>query len=327
MRFVKLIVCLLCSALLFTMSGCGAAQSGNWDCVWCVYWDTDIEEELTELKDNIGAVSLFSCYFDDEGKIYMPKELPELGKEIEHMGFSSAYLSFTNDVQHADGSSTQKDAALLKGLWKDENRMQTLADEVLAAAQLMDVSGIEIDFENIKEPEMWSDYSRFLHILWEKAKAQNLSMRVVLGVNAPIETCSFPEGPAYAVMCYNLYGTHSGPGPKADTEFLTETAKKFSSLQNVEYALAAGGFEWDADDKAVRSLTQEDAEALQAETKSVSERDELSQAQHYTYEKEGSRFTVWYGDAQTLAAWRSVILQTDQDARFNLWRAGGNRWK
>lgn len=343
MKVVKLISFLLCGVLFFTMNGCGVEKSssydvekssgydveksGRWSCAWCVYWDEDIREELTELKDNTETVSLFSCYFDDEGDIYIPENLSELQKLTENIGYSMTYLSFTNDVQHGDGSATQKDVAILQDLWQDEESMQHLADEILATAQLMNVRGIEIDFENITETEMWGDYSKFLNILWREARANNFSMRVILGVNAPIETCSFPEEPVYVVMCYNLYGTHSGPGPKADTEFLTKTAEKFSALQNVEYALATGGFQWDAGNKAVQSLTQEDAEALMTETGSVSERDEESWALYYYYEKEGSHFTVWYGDAQTLDAWRSVILKTDSDAKFNLWRVGGNKWK
>ena len=33
----------------------------------------------------------------------------------------------------------------------------------------------------------------------------------------------YSVGPEYMVMLYNLYGLHSGPGPKADGPFIEKT--------------------------------------------------------------------------------------------------------
>ena len=89
-----------------------------------------------------------------------------------------------------------------------------------------------------------------------------IRLRVVLPWDAP-KYAALPAGPEYTVMCYNLFGYHSGPGPKADVPFLTETCALY---QNQPYttrmAFANGGFAWR--DSGISALTQTEAEALAA---------------------------------------------------------------
>lgn len=304
-------------------------DTGRWNCAWYVYWDADVWDEfllLTE-KTELSAASMFSCYFSEDGQIYMPEGISVLREMAEELTFPVTYLSFTNDVQHNDGSAAQKDPEFLRDLWADAGRTEETASAMLAMARFLGADGIEIDFENIKEPELWTDYAQFLELIWDKAQAEELSMRVVLGVNTPVEDLDFPLGPEYSVMCYNLYGTHSGPGPKADIDFLKKIAVKFSKLQHVTYALATGGFEWNDDGIVIRSLTQESAETLAEESACKPGRDMSSGGLYYTYQDNGKKFTVWYADAKTLATWRSAILEVDSGAEFDLWRVGGNRWQ
>lgn len=304
-------------------------DTGRWNCAWYVYWDTDVLDEfllLTKTSD-FSAASMFSCYFSEDGQIYMPQGFSVLREMAEELAFPVTYLSYTNDVQHNDGSAAQKDPEFLRDLWADTERTEETADAMLAMTRSMGADGIEIDFENIKDPELWTGYAQFLELIWDKAQAEDLSMRVVLGVNTPVEDLDFPAGPEYSVMCYNLYGTHSGPGPKADTDFLKKTAEKFSKLQHVTFALATGGFEWNDDGAVTRSLTQEAAEMLAEEVMCEPKRDKSSGALYYTYQNNGKMFTVWYADAKTLEAWRSAILEVESGAEFDLWRVGGNRWQ
>lgn len=304
-------------------------DDGSWNCAWYVYWDSDVWDEfllLTEERE-LSSVSMFACYFSEDGQLYVPPGLSVLKEMAEELAFPAAYLSFTNDVQHTDGSATQKDPEFLRDLWADADRTEETAEALLAMTKSIGADGIEIDFENIKEPGLWEDYVRFLELVWDKAQAEGLSMRVVLGVNSPVGDYNFPTGPEYSVMCYNLYGTHSGPGPKADADFLKVTAEKFSQLQNVTYALATGGFEWNDGDVVTRSLTQEAAETLAEEYECELGRDKSSGVLYYIYQENREKYTVWYADEQTLAAWRSIILNVDSGAKFDLWRVGGNRWQ
>ena len=304
-------------------------DSGSWNHAWYVYWDMDVWDELLFLSEEteLSAASMFACYFDEDGQLYVPQGFPKLKEMAEELAFPVTYLSFTNDVHHADGSATQKDPKFLQDLWSDSERTEETAAEMLTLTKSMGADGIEIDFENIKELELWTNYIRFLELIWDKAQAEKLSMRVVLSVSAPVEDLNFPVGPEYSVMCYNLYGTHSGPGPKADTDFLKNTAEKFLKLQHISYALATGGFEWNDDGTVTRSLTQEAAEALAEEFACKPTRDKPSGALYYTFHDDGKKFTVWYADEQTLAAWQNEILGVNSEAEFDLWRVGGNRWQ
>lgn len=304
-------------------------DTGCWNHAWYVYWDVDVWDEFLFLTEEteLSSASMFACYFSEDGQLYVPQGFSKLKEMADEPAFPVTYLSFVNDVQHTDGSATQKDPEFLRDLWADAERTEETADAMVTMTKSMGADGIEIDFENIKEPELWTEYVRFLELIWDKAQAEELSMRVVLGVNASVEDLNLPTGPQYSVMCYNLYGTHSGPGPKADADFLTKTAEKFVELQDVTYALATGGFEWNDDGAVTRSLTQEAAEALAEESACKPRRDQSSQALYYTYQENGEKFTVWYADGQTLAAWRGVILDASSGAEFDLWRVGGNRWQ
>lgn len=304
-------------------------DTGGWNHAWYVYWDADVWDEFLLLTEEteLSSVGMFACYFSEDGQLYVPQGFQGLKEMAEELAFPVTYLSFVNDVQHTDGSATQKDSEFLRDLWSDAERTEETVDAMLAMAKSMRANGIEIDFENLKELGLWTEYVRFLDLIWDKAQAKDLSMRVVLGVNTPVEDLNFPTGPEYSVMCYNLYGTHSGPGPKADADFLKKTAEKFVELQNVTYALATGGFEWNDGGVVTHSLTQEESEALAEEFMCEPRRDKSSGALYYTYQKNGEKFTVWYADRQTLAAWRGTILDASPGAGFDLWRVGGNRWQ
>lgn len=298
----------------------------GWNCAWCVYWDADVTEELTALRRVTDSLCLFAGYFDDDAHVYMPEGMLQNRALLTELRAPMVYVSFTNDVQHPDGTATQKDVRLLTKLCSDAARMEAAADELLDAVRDLDANGIEIDFENMKDDETWALYGSFLQVVADKAEQRRAAMRVVLPVTAPVDTLTLPENAEYVVMCYNLHGLGSDPGPKADAAFLRRTAEKFSVLPNAVYALSTGGFVWDADGQGVRSLTQAQAQALAADSRAATSRDDDSGALYFTYRDGGESYTVWYADAQTLADWRGVILATDPDARFDLWRAGGNTW-
>lgn len=297
--------------LIFLLTGgCRGRQPPDenlkWDTAWVVYWDP-------ELKERAEKFCLFSCLFEESGEVILPQELEEIKDELP----GTVFLSFTNDVRHPDGTAVQKDAAFLEQQWKDPG-MEEMIDSILELSSSFGAGGIEIDFENLGKAGLWEKFITFLEKLYSRTEEEGLPLRVVLGVDAPVE--DLPEGPEYAVMCYNLYGTHSGPGPKADLAFLEDTAGRFSSLPGIHYALATGGFLWKGEE--VQSLTQVQAEEMAAEKNAKPGRDPGSYALSFSWREA----TVWYADGTTLARWQQQIREVDGDARFDLWRAGGNRF-
>jgi spore germination protein YaaH len=133
----------------------------------------------------------------------------------------------------------------------------------------------------------------------------------------------FPMGPEYVVMCYNLYGTHSGPGPKADADFLDTTMEKNKRLPGqVTMAFANGGFQWD-DDGQCTALTQVQALKKMEQITGEAVRDPKSNALSFTYEEDKRHYTVWFADGNTISYW--ISLAHDNGYRsFAIWRLGGN---
>ena len=174
-----------------------------WDGVWLVYWDAQGVSEAAGRQPSPKTNVAFACYYDDAGAIYIPDALTELCGEIKALP-GAHYLSVTNDVQHADGTVTQKDPEILSLLFSGgEATAQALLDQV----RQLGFDGLEIDFENIRALPLWQRYAEFLSLLWVRASASGISLRVVLPFSTPVEDVPLPEGPAYTVMCYNLFGT------------------------------------------------------------------------------------------------------------------------
>lgn len=92
--------------------------------------------------------------------------------------------------------------------------------------------GIEIDYEGMKENlELWSLFVDFLENLQIEADKENLKLRVLLEPNFPLDSIILPEGPEYTIMCYNLHGTGTKPGPKADKNFILNMVEKWKNYQ------------------------------------------------------------------------------------------------
>lgn len=285
------------------------------DTAWTVYWD-----ENAKAPDNCNLV-LFSCYFNDDGTLYVPPALEARAPTPVSAGYQT-YLSFTNDIQHADGSATQKSPELLQWLFESEQRMSDTLEEMIRLAQQWSCQGIELDFEKLgKDMQLWEGMMQFIQLARQQTQDQGMLLRVVLPCNAPVEELTLPENITYSVMCYNLYGSHSGPGAKADKDFLTQVAQRFSGIPNIHFALANGGFVWDSNDKTVQSVTGIEAKARARKFGASVCGDKSSGAYHYTYRSEGETFTVWYGDAKTLVYWQEVLRTAlGREPLVDLWR-------
>src|SRR5690606_32889434 len=118
---------------------------------------------------------------------------------------------------------------------------------IVALVEAYDLDGVEIDYERIGDGD-WDNMTAFIAALYQELSARGLSLRVVLEPRAPIERLSLPRGPVYVMMAYNLYGSHSGPGPKADDAFIRQLAKRMDRLPGSQnrIAFATGGFDWPA---------------------------------------------------------------------------------
>ncbi|HWR21954.1 MAG TPA: glycosyl hydrolase [Feifaniaceae bacterium] len=293
---------------------------------WAAYWDTErVSAELSLLAPELKSVSVFSALFRADGSLYVPEETAALLAFIQEQfgGTQDIYLTFVNDIARKGGGFSLKDTALLERLFADEERMDAHIKEMIALAQEFRCDGIELDYEAMRKvPGLWKPFAAFLGRLYDAAQEAGLLCRVVLEPSALCKA-KYPEGPDYVLMCYNLYGSHSGPGPKADIRFLNALADESRDLLNLSFALSTGGFDWDEDGEAAQ-LTEREAETLRTAQGIPPERDEGSGALHFTYTAEdGTQHEVWYADGETLTIWMRAVKEKGV-SRFAIWRAGGN---
>lgn len=298
--------------------------------LWTVYWDFEhASNEIEYIKPIVGEISYFAAYFNENSEVFIPENITKLqlsskskfkDTDILH------YISIVNDRINKDGSTSLKDKELLYNLLTDEKNRKNHMDNLINICIENDYDGIEIDYEGLKDDELlWPYFLEFCNDLYQSLALKGLEMRIVLEPSAPIGDYDFPEGPDYVVMCYNLHGPNSKPGPKANREFLQHLSQKTKGLPGkINFALATGGFDWDSEGN-ITSITEEKGFKLMEEYNAAYIRDEESQCIVYNYkDKDSVEHEVWFADATTLSYWID-ILQSEGNTDFSLWRLGGNR--
>lgn len=292
--------------------------------VWSVYWDCEDDwDVLKEQGQKLHAVSLFAAYFED-GVLKIPEPVERMQGKIsrsEKTKELGTYLSVVNDVVKG-GKTTQKDTEILQTLLGTEESREAHATELVKIAVEGGYGGIEIDYEKIRSDlGLWENFLKFENVLIEKAEQEGLGIRIILEPSTPADQLSFPDGAEYVVMCYNLYGNGTDPGPKADFAFLEEMVRKFQGLPNVSYALANGGYDWESGSKKAVQRRASEIEALIRETGSTAERDEDSGALSVSCRIDGKDHTIWYADETTLAMWAEKLRElSGTDVKISLWR-------
>ena len=290
---------------------------------WVVYWDTEgVEAEIESLGSNLDTIVCFEALYANDKTISHPEGCDELLNMLkEKYSDKTIYLSYVNDYQNADGSYSQKDVDLLREIFASEDSMNTYADAIVADAKASLVDGVELDYENMRKDEaLFAPYARFIEILYNKCIENELSFRVATEYQTGIK-CQLINGPEYVVMCYNLYGYGTSPGPKADMAYLAACYENFAYLEHVVFAFSLGGFKWNGDN--VSALKENEALNL-ANLAGADIQREPSGAAYYSFEEvDKTTSTVYYADGATINSWKGYIKDKGRD-NFALWRLGGN---
>jgi spore germination protein len=288
---------------------------------WITYWDSARgREEAQRLKDRFKDLSYFAAYFDDKGELVFPDALTK-----DKVKRKRAYLTIVNDVVPREGNARLKDTEFLTSMLATRSGRQRHAEKILNLVEKKGFTGVEVDYENIwkkGDARLQEAFLSFLTILEEEAKARHIKVRAILEPSVPFSD-TFPQGIEYVVMAYNLYGTHSGPGPKANLAFIRKTCQKMDVLKgDTALAFSVGGAVW-KDGKEGRFITEQEAMALSKNHGVTPNRDAASGALSFTYEEAGHTMTVWYADAETLNAWIREAMKAGYPHIF-LWALGGN---
>lgn len=297
---------------------------------WLVYWDKeDVSVEIDYMKESLEEICYFAAYFDENNQLFIPEYISNLhlslkpslaDKDIIH------YLSVVNDKINKEGTSSLKDQVLLYDLLANKEDRQSHIGHLVNLCLENGYDGLEIDYEGFKNDEiLWGYFLEFNESLYEELSTHDLKMRVVLEPSAPVENYSFPKGPTYVIMCYNLYGTHSGPGPKADRAFLESLSSKMDVLPGEpNFALATGGFDWEGNGSVI-AITEKRAKELMEMYEVEAIRDDESYSLVFKYiDENGIEHEVWFADGTTLSSWIN-ILKNKGNKNFSMWRLNGNK--
>lgn len=292
--------------------------------VWATYWDTEgLTESLNNKSDSYDAIGFFAAYYDENAKAFIPEGTVNLTQELKALGLfdkKTSYLTFVNDQTTPSGSKL-KDSELVYSLIGSDDKRMAHIDEVIAMTKEGGYGGIEIDYEAIKnDMTLWNAFVDFIKQLYEKTTQENLKLRVLFEPGAPIDAFDWPKGPEYVMMCYNLYGYGTNPGPKADPAFLKDMVAKMEPLgDNINFALANGGFDW-TDDGGITQIQNPEIEKLinTYGLTPVRDNDSFDMVISFT-DDAGLTHTIWYADDTTIEEWKKVIKELGHEG-FSLWR-------
>lgn len=288
---------------------------------WAVYWDWQRGMEQVAVGEGQACVA-FAAAFNEQGKLQLPKEFTRESLDAlrEQAGGKNIYLSIVNDKQEKDSKILLKDTAVLKKILAKKSQRSKHITEIVELAKENGFAGVELDYENIWQDEkLVKDFALLVEELKPVTREVGMKLRVVLEPKTLAYAEKLPADTEYVVMFYNLYGLHSGPGPKANKKFILRTLTQVEKLKGTpNIAFANGGFDWSDGGKTV-GITTAQAKCLAQKYNASISRDAESHALRFTYVENGIEHTVWYGDAVTIAYWRSVVEEYGYK-RFSLWR-------
>ncbi|RIX49237.1 glycosyl hydrolase [Paenibacillus nanensis] len=294
---------------------------------WIVDWDAEAgAADLAAVAASLESLQLFGAYYDEQRQITLREGFNRLIDAADEAALEEnggeRYLTVVNDILLGNGNSLQKDTGLVSNLAATVESRRDHAEEVVALAKEYGFDGVELDYERIADAD-WPHVIALYNEMHQSLSAEGLKLRVLVEPGAPVTQHLLPEGPQYVIMAYNLYGTHSGPGPKADLAMIGKLAAKMDHIPgDPVMAFAAGGFDWNAEGAA--SAVTEIAAAKLAESAGVQpERDRKSGALYFAYtDEQGDKHTVWYADQETLRLWIEGAKQRGVH-RVAIWRLGG----
>lgn len=325
---------------------------------WLVDWRwQEGLNDLEQMTDHLKSLQVFALYYDEADQLMwtnqMNTALPHIMETVSEHNDIELYLTIVNDQFRSDGTVSHKDPALITRLMATEESRNEHIEHIVEAMIQHSFDGVEIDYERIAEDD-WEHVSAFYAQLYERLDSIGKSLRVVLEPRTPIDTITLPVGPIYVMMAYNLYGTHSGPGPKADDALITTLAAKMKQLPQANsksrshskssshyIALATGGFAWawaDTDTDVgidsggkqqardsfshVIQLTEHEAAALMEQSIEPPRRDTASGSITFDYVNDaGVWHTAWYADDITLARWAETARRSGYP-NIAFWRLG-----
>jgi len=323
------------SFLLFCLAMALFPRPASASAAWVADWD--LPGGLREIKQgDFKDIILFAAYFTGEDQPFLTPAMKTFlaGKTSEYIrGDQGLYLSVVNDYIDASGQSVQKDPRLVKRLMATEQSRARHGEDLLNLLDSGPFTGLELDYEKV-DMDDWPKLLAFADDLGQRLAARGKKLRFVLEPKEKYLKTSLPAEPQYVLMAYNLYGTHSGPGPKADHDFLRKLAGWCDHLPvKPGLALATGGFAWRPG--KVVALNESKASAWAKGGGTEPSRDPASGSLFFSStdkvpgspippaDMTGAKYEIWYADGRTLAGWAASAKEYGF-GEISIWRLGGD---
>lgn len=288
---------------------------------WVVYFDATRGMVELELHGALfDRVSLFAYELDSTGALRPAPGMAEMVapflSSARRQNFAP-WVTVVNDVRYSRDSAIAKDPSLIHALISDSERRIAHAIEIAERASADGFSGIHLDYEQLDSGDSLA-FNAFVVELEGQLRSRGLGFEVV------VEPLSGPVpdriGQGVTVMAYDLFGVHSGPGPRSTPAFVSELGLRGSADVDSmpSLAVAVGGFVWDTggEVEAVDWSRAHQLAATAEEARRGSE-DRVPSA----LLPDGS--ALYYDDAESIAskweaAWHAGFR------RLAVWRLGGN---
>ena len=288
---------------------------------WVVYFDA--ARGLAELQQHgsvFDRVSLFAYELDPAGS---PQPAPGMDQMIApfldlaaEKGFSP-WVTVVNDTRHGIDSAIAKDPDLVHEVIADPERRTAHAQELAARVAADGFRGLHLDYERLPETDT-RYFQEFVRALRLELEVRGLELEIVVEP----EGGPLPEvrSTSVTVMAYDLFGPHSGPGPRSTPAYVSQLSIRaaMDADNAATLALAVRGFAWKPGGD-VGSLDWSVAQQLADRTPQI----RRGTADRVPSARLDDGTELWFEDPESLlskwqAAWGTGFR------RLAIWRLGGN---
>jgi len=288
---------------------------------WLVYFDAERGlDEVREHGDLFDRISLFAYELTPDGR---PRPAPGVAQMIprflrlaEETGYSP-WVTVVNDVRFSRDSAILKDPYLVHDVIANPVRRGAHAIALAEEVESDGFAGLHLDYEQVFESDSL-EFRSFVDELRHELERRGLGLEVV--VEPSHGPLPHHRSASVSIMGYDLYGSHSGPGPRATPEFVAGLKNRAAGDADgaAGLAIAVGGFAWDPDG-GVRTIDWSATDSLESEA-ARSSRAEPSMVPNAEF-PDGTE--VWFEDPESLRSkWEAA--STAGFRRLLLWRLGGN---
>lgn len=307
-------------------------------CGWLTYFD--FRQSLQSFKNNIerfSEVNPFIYAFSPDGSIInVPefsiveyKNIIKIARENEILVLPTIVNDIIDPKQNV--KAILKDSVILHKLLCEDTSINKYVDTIFSMVNNDGVDGIEIDYENINYSDK-KQFIKFIKILSNRLHNNKKLLNIVLPANIfygkkPLfneeELSSIGKyTDTIKIMCYNLHGPFSNPGPVSTPKWIRQVLKvvtKKIPKKKICISLALHGFDWSVD--GVDSLTYRKAiELLEKNNSRLNRTDEG--IPYFNYFHNRIKHIVWFEDDRSIIKKIKTITGHGVN-KIAFWRLGG----